>query len=97
MKQEFRSRSQILTASSDGIILLQKKQQRSKVFSVSQQVLHRGSRHILQGRPTFLKIALEAHWWRGDPLRPLYAWAIPEIKKTWEIYDGGGVSYGVGL
>jgi len=40
----------------------------------------------------FLKIALEAHWWRGDPLKttlPLCARirkAVPEMKKIWEIY-----------
>jgi hypothetical protein len=40
----------------------------------------------------FLKIALEAHWWRGDPLRitlPLCARiraAIPDMKKIWELY-----------
>jgi hypothetical protein len=40
----------------------------------------------------FLKIALEAHWWRGDTLRttlPLCARiraAIPEMKKIWAIY-----------
>jgi hypothetical protein len=42
----------------------------------------------------FLKIALEAHWWRGDPLRttlPLCARirdAIPDMKQIWEIYVG---------
>lgn len=40
----------------------------------------------------FLKIALEAHWWRGDPLSitlPLCARirsAIPDTKKIWEMY-----------
>lgn len=47
-----------------------------------------------QNHVYFLKIALEAHWWRGDPLRttlPLCARireAIPEMKKIWEIYIG---------
>jgi hypothetical protein len=39
----------------------------------------------------FLKIALEAHWWRGDPVKitlPLCTRirsAIPEMMKIWEL------------